>query len=273
MPILKERYEFEPNNRAGKGGFGSVYKAKDIRFDRWVALKFADKVVGEGKQEKYSLFEEANRAIRLRHRCLAEYIYAELVENHDSIFGKRTEVFVVMEWIEGVSLTEFFQKEKPSLNTQLDLLNQILRGLRYLHKNEFIHRDLTPNNIMVTQDGDQWQIKIIDLGISKKLNQGSNSSSVLVGTPNYMSPEQFDAEEYGTNGTISFNSDLWSLGIIWHELVNGQLPFGGNKQDSTGQIIQQILQAPLQIKAQHLAKVYQLFFEILYFNKSYIYYP
>jgi eukaryotic-like serine/threonine-protein kinase len=131
-------------------------------------------------------------------------------------------LYIAMEWIRGISLRQFLMQQSLSLKRSLDIVLQVSYALRHLHSHNVIHRDLKPENILITEDG---EIKVIDfgiaqLGLEKPVQPLFNQQGIL-GTPNYMSPEQKEDPSH-----VTFASDIYSLGIIAYELILGKLSYG-----------------------------------------------
>ncbi len=222
MLKVEKTYRFDPHtDLIGQGGFGSVYKAYDENLGIHVALK---KYSGN-MPNKYSLFEEIKRVIQLNHTNLVRYYDAFEIKG-DATFADKIQVGV-MELVNGGDLLAFL-KSRPSTEQIREVLVGILHGLGYLHAKGIIHRDLKPENILLQKDGSKLTAKIADFGISKVIGQGSGTgaSSLVIGSVEYMAPEQFNQQRYGRNGTLSTNLDLWSLGAIIYEAFSGSAPFG-----------------------------------------------
>ncbi|MEN9344159.1 MAG: ser/Thr protein kinase [Chlamydiota bacterium] len=126
-------------------------------------------------------------------------------------------LYIAMELIRGVSLKQFISQHSLSLKRALEIILQVAYALEHLHQHGIIHRDLKPENILITEDGD---IKVIDFGIAQ-LHEEKHPSPAVVGTPNYMSPEQKE-----NSSPLTFASDIYSLGIILYELILGKLSYG-----------------------------------------------
>ena len=192
----------------GKGGMGShVYKARQIKLDRIVALKVLDRN-GDSEAEK-RFYSEAQAMRELNHQ--------NLVTVYD--FGVQGDkIFIAMTFIDGESLSEIIKKEKilpVKIATYIAL--QIAKGLEYAHERKIIHRDIKPSNIMIKKN---WDVCIIDFGISlagesKRLT----STGMTMGTPEYMSPEQCQ------NRNLTLQSDIYNLGILFYEMLSGDPPF------------------------------------------------
>lgn len=237
---FKIRYQYNAKtDLLGRGGFAIVYKAQDTLLNRTVALKFFT----NSGSDKHTLIQEISRAIALEHVNLCRYYDAAVLETvnmHGD--AERTEVGV-MEYIDGGELKFFLSKQNQHFDK---LLMDILNGISYLHKRNIIHRDLKPQNILVKNTEEGPIAKITDFGISKNISAGNTSSSQLMGTVEYMAPEQFSPAKYGVNGKISTNLDLWSFGLMVYELLAKETMFGSRGgQSSAEEVMSNILSESL----------------------------
>lgn len=206
----------------GRGGMGEVYLAEDTRLKRQVALKFlAPRLVGD-QWAKRQLTKEAQAVARLDHPNICTVHDLEEADGHS---------FIVMQYIEGESLAQLLQERHPSVadaRQALPLALQMVGALAAAHAHDIIHRDVKPQNIMVTPDG---HLKVLDFGLAK-LVQGKqegvatgealsqvSQTGLVVGTIAYMSPEQLRGEK------LDFRTDIFSLGMVLHELMSGMHPF------------------------------------------------
>ena len=137
-----------------------------------------------------------------------------------------------MEFLDSGELASFLKKNPGMLNK---LLCDVLSGLSYLHSKGIIHRDLKPQNILIKTENGAPVAKITDFGISKALNSDQTNASALVGTIEYMAPEQFNPQKYGIQGRIGTNIDIWSFGIMLYELLTGDSLFGSRLGGTTAQ--------------------------------------
>jgi len=202
---------YEITGELGRGAMGVVYKALDPTIGRTVALKTMRlDVHGLDAQEMVRRFQNEARAAGVLNHPNIVTIYD--AGEHDGIF------YIAMEFIEGTTLHEILA-EKRVLSTEevLQYTRQIARGLDYAHSNGIVHRDIKPANIMITANG---TVKIMDFGIAKSGGQVTNTGQVL-GTPNYMSPEQVKGRQ------LDGRSDLFGLGVILYEMMTGEKPFVG----------------------------------------------
>lgn len=150
-------------------------------------------------------------------------------------------LYIAMEFIRGVSLTQFIQQQSFSLKRTLSIVLQIAYALCHLHTHGVIHRDLKPENILIAEDG---EVKVIDFGIAQ-LHEEPHTSSQVMGTPSYMSPEQRENSQQ-----VSFSSDIYALGVIAYELIVGKLSYGMIDSGLIPQRLQKIIGKALAISVQ-----------------------
>jgi serine/threonine protein kinase/Tfp pilus assembly protein PilF len=231
--------------KLGAGGMGVVYKGLDTRLDRTVALKFLPDNLDQDAQALERFRREAHAASALNHPGICT-IYDVGEEDHRS--------FIVMEFIDGETLSQHIQRQALSVEHILDLGIQIADALDVAHAQGIIHRDIKPSNIFVTKRG---QAKVLDFGLAKLLPKelphldSSDSSSrqsqeavslvgVISGTPAYMSPEQIRGDD------LDARTDIFAFGLLLYEMATGQQAFGGR---TGGVIIESILtRAPASIR-------------------------
>jgi len=196
--------------KLGEGGMGVVYKARDTRLDRTVALKFLPEHLLDDSSAKARFIQEAKGASAINHQNITT------VHDIGEVDGKS---FIAMEYLEGKTVKEL-AKENLKLNQVLEIAIQIAEGLAAAHKKEIIHRDIKSDNIMVTNDN---VVKIMDFGLAKlKSTSKLTESGATVGTIAYMSPEQTKGE------AIDHRSDIFSLGAVLYELITARSPFQGD---------------------------------------------
>jgi tetratricopeptide (TPR) repeat protein len=195
----------------GHGGMGVVYKALDRQLDRLVAIKM---IIGATPELLKRFNVEARSTASLQH--------PNIVTIHD--FGEQAgSPYLVMEFLEGMSLDTLIKSGKPlSLVTKLNICVEICNGLHYAHERGIIHRDVKPANVMVL-DG---SVKIVDFGIARIGDTGI-SRTELVGSLNFMSPEQFQGE------VLDRRVDIWATGVLLYQLLTGALPFPGPDDAAT----------------------------------------
>jgi serine/threonine protein kinase len=205
------RYEIE--KRLGAGGMAVVYKALDPRIGRTIAIKTikVDSSLGFEREElRQRLYREAQAAGKLNH--------PNIVTIYD--IGEEGETdYIAMEFIEGESLNEWMAKNpKPPVQQTVAIIEQIASGLEYAAANGIIHRDIKPANILLTQT---LTAKIADFGIAKIASTQLTQTGSVLGSPFYMSPEQ------AMGNDLDGRSDIFSLGIIFYEMLTGEKPFSG----------------------------------------------
>ncbi|MBN1222506.1 MAG: protein kinase [Candidatus Aminicenantes bacterium] len=205
--------KYEIVEKLGEGGMGLVYKAKDIRLDRTVALKFLPPEMTSNKEAKNRFIQEAKAAAALNHHHICT-IY-EIDEVDDQIFFS-------MEYVEGQSLKDKLESNPLDINEAKDVVIQVAEGLKEAHEKGIVHRDIKPANIMLTKEG---QVKITDFGLAK-LSWGVDltKTSMIMGTVAYMSPEQAKGEE------VDHRTDIWALGAMLYEMLTGEFPFKGTNE-------------------------------------------
>lgn len=223
----------------GKGSMGLVYKAHDAKINRMVAIKtirlsdeFDDDVIQEIKER---FFREAEIAGKLSHPSIVT-IY--------DIGDDKDLTYIAMEYIEGKDLEQSIRKDNllPFKNV-LDVVIKIAEALDFAHKAEVIHRDIKPANVMLLNDG---LIKVTDFGIAKAISSSRTKTGVILGTPNYMSPEQIMGQK------IDSRSDIFSLGVLFFQLLTGELPFHG---ENLSGLLYQITQVKHPSPRNHNARI------------------
>ena len=203
------RYKVEAE--LGKGAMGVVYKATDPTIGRTVALKTTRvDVHGMESDETLKRFQaEARNAGVLNH--------PNIITIYDAGDQEGT-FYIAMEFIEGQTLQDALRERVPPVEKVIDIIKQVCAGLDFAHAKGVIHRDIKPANIMIEPNG---TVKIMDFGIAKGLGSGLTSTGQVVGTPNYMSPEQVKGRK------LDGRSDLFSLGVVLYEMLTGERPFTG----------------------------------------------
>ncbi|MCX6562091.1 MAG: protein kinase [Candidatus Aminicenantes bacterium] len=202
---------YEVIEELGKGGMGRVYKVFDQKIQEVVALKLIKPEIGfnEKAVERFKNELKFARKISHRHVCrlydLGEYGLAH---------------FITMEYVEGEDLKNFIRRSGTITTPKaISIAKQVCEGLIEAHRLGVIHRDLKPQNIMIDREGN---VRVMDFGLARFLEaDGVTGSGVMLGTPEYMSPEQVDLKE------VDARSDIYSLGVIMHEMVTGRAPFEG----------------------------------------------
>ncbi len=257
---FRQRFEYDPEKVLGEGGFARVFKAHDRQFDEVVALKF----YSHREANKYDVMREMRSSRKFSHKNVIRVHEAHVIRRTDS-YGYTEDVQVgVLEFANGGNLRDFLQTV-PSEEQFKEVITGILEGLEYLHREKHtIHRDLSPDNVLMFIEAGRWTPKVADFGISKRLGVGTvdlndqKLSSQLVGKIEYMAPEQFDPQKYGIDGKIATNVDLWAFGIILVEIFASATPFGDrHKSESPMQVMHNILHNTLPRYVQDIPEPYQ----------------
>lgn len=213
----------------GKGGMGEVYLAHDSRLDRQVALKFLSSGFLDDSWAKRRLVNEAQAIARLDHPNICAVYGFEEYDGYS---------FIVMQFLEGHTLASLKEGTLIDPSRIFEFAVQIVNALAEAHSHGIVHRDIKPQNIMVTASG---QVKVLDFGLAKVIEQKhtatddesrSSQLGLVVGTVAYMSPEQLRSEK------VDFRSDIFSFGIVLYEMISGRNPF---LQRSNAEIISAIL--------------------------------
>ncbi|OWY19200.1 serine/threonine protein kinase [Sphingobacteriales bacterium UPWRP_1] len=251
---FRQRYRYDvTKDKLGEGGFSKVYKAYDTQMNRDVALKFYHGDISE----RYGVMEELKKVMTFKHPNLVRY-YDAVILDAPTMFDENAKAQIgVMEYVNSGDLNDFM-KTYPSMQELGKVVEGILEGLDYLHSKGVVHRDIKPQNILLHKENGQWIPKIADFGLAKRLNTFGDQSSKLLGTMEYMAPEQFDSNKYGINGQIGTNVDIWSLGIILYEMFTGELPFGGRNSGTTHeQVMFNIMQKELSTELDAIDEPYR----------------
>ena len=211
-PRTVGRYEIV--DTLGAGGMGTVYRAFDPTLERMVALKivYLDRVRDVPPAELTARFRNEARAVaRLNHPAIVTIFD---FDDQDPVGA-----YIAMEYVHGCALDEYV-KQRPELHLEdaVSAMQQVLNGLAYAHRQGVVHRDIKPSNLLVTRDG---QVKITDFGIAKIGPRSHTQTGMLVGTPQYMAPEQY------TGGVVDHRCDIHAAGAVLYELLTGSPPFCG----------------------------------------------
>ena len=202
----------------GKGGMGRVYKALDTKIDEKIALKLIKPEIATDKKTIERFSNELKYARKIRHKNVCHmYDLGEEKGNN----------YITMEFVEGEDLKSMIRMSgQLSTGMTIKVAKQICDGLSEAHKLGMIHRDLKPGNVMIDKNGDA---RIMDFGLVRSLEAKSiTGAGVMIGTPEYMSPEQVEGKE------IDKRSDLYSLGVALYEMMTGQVPFEGDTPFTIG---------------------------------------
>ncbi|MBG0827041.1 Stk1 family PASTA domain-containing Ser/Thr kinase [Planomonospora sp. ID67723] len=213
---LGDRYELD--GVVGRGGMAEVYRARDIRLDRVVAIKTLRADLARDHTFQARFRREAQSAASLNHPS----IVAVYDTGEDTSEGAPVP-YIVMEYVDGSTLRDLLRADRRLLPERAaELVDGILRALDYSHRGGIVHRDIKPANIMITRNGD---VKVMDFGIARAMADSAatmTQTAQVIGTAQYLSPEQARGER------VDARSDIYSTGCVLYELLTGQPPFTGD---------------------------------------------
>ncbi len=226
--------KYEILEKLGEGGMGAVFKARHRLLDELRVIK-AILPLHQGDQDLQLRFRrEAQAATRLRHPNIAQV--------HDLLIDEEGTTHIVMEFIEGRTLQQALSESGlPDLSTAVEIASQALEAVGYLHGKGYLHRDISPDNLMLTRGFDgNVLVKLIDLGLAKRpaVSVGLTAPGVFMGKVRYAAPEQFADPD----GEFDPRSDLYSFGVVLYELLTGECPIRG---DTFAQMIASHLNHPV----------------------------
>jgi serine/threonine protein kinase len=212
--VLNDRYQLEL--KLGEGGMGSVYRALDLATNRDVAVKILRRDLAESKHARRRFAREARAAGMLNH--------PGIVRTMDFVDDARP--YLVMELVNGVSMRRYVRRERPDVFRLLDVCDDLCEALAHAHDRGVVHRDLKPDNIVITPEG---RVKILDFGLARvripEISHLTRSGSAL-GTCSYMAPEQ------AAGKPADERSDLYAIGVILYEALTGSIPFTADEPAS-----------------------------------------
>jgi serine/threonine-protein kinase len=214
--IFARRYEVI--EELGKGGMGKVYKVFDTEIKEKVALKLLKPEIAVDKETIERFRNELKFARKIRHKNVCQMF--DLAKEEGSYY-------ITMEYVHGEDLKRLIRKMgQLSAGQAISIAKQVSEGLSEAHQLGVVHRDLKPQNIMVDEEGNA---RIMDFGIARSIKgKGITGAGVMIGTPEYMSPEQVEGKE------VDQRSDIYSLGVILYEMVTGRVPFEGDTPFTIG---------------------------------------
>jgi serine/threonine protein kinase len=204
----------EVQSLIGSGGMGAVYKARQPELDRVVAIKILPQVPEHAAAYEQRFIREA--------RALAKLNHPNIVTVFD--FGKTQGLYYfVMEYVEGTTLRDVISSGKLSAQQSLAIVSQLCDSLQFAHEEGIVHRDIKPENILLDQRG---RVKVADFGLAKLMGSDATSDNLtgthqVMGTMRYMAPEQLSATK-----AVDHRADIYSLGVVFYELLTGELPLG-----------------------------------------------
>lgn len=216
-PLVGTRIDsrFQIISLLGRGGYGRVYKAQHLLLEQLVALKILDAHLLESENAQQRLRNEGSALSELSHPNIVKFLAFGITGDGSP--------YLVTEFLAGQTLAEVLkQKQALTAEEAIPLFKEICQGLEAAHQKGFVHRDIKPGNIMISQDGDKRSVKLVDFGITftdGSKNQKLTATGHLIGSSNYMSPEQCTAER-----DLDARSDIYSLGCLMYECMTGLPP-------------------------------------------------
>jgi beta-lactam-binding protein with PASTA domain/tRNA A-37 threonylcarbamoyl transferase component Bud32 len=214
--LLSGRYQL--GEVLGYGGMAEVYKARDVRLDRDVAIKLLRSDLARDPSFQARFRREAQSAAALTHPMIVSVYDTGSDEKHDPPLP-----YIVMEYVDGHTLRDVLHLDgRLTQNRALEIMIDVSAALDYSHRAGIVHRDIKPGNVMITRDG---SVKVMDFGIARAIAQSTatvTQTAAVMGTAQYLSPEQARGEK------VDARSDLYSAGVVLYELLTGQPPFQGD---------------------------------------------
>ncbi len=213
---LANRYEII--EELGKGGMGRVYRVEDTKTKEELALKLIKPEISADKKTIERFSNEIKLAHKISHRNVCRMFH---------LGEEKGTHFITMEYVPGEDLRSSIRRfGQLPIGKSISIAKQICEGLAEAHRLGIVHRDLKSSNVMIDKDGNA---RIMDFGIARSLeSKGITGAGVMIGTPEYMSPEQVEGKE------IDQRSDIYSLGVILYEMVTGRVPFEGDTPFTIG---------------------------------------
>lgn len=235
LPVPARMSKYQLLEEIGHGGMATVYRARDTRLDRDVALKLLHRHLRESEEVEARFASEARAVAKLRH--------PNIVEVFDVSNDDEEDRYLVVELISGFTLREVLKRQRalpPELGAEVAL--ELAAALEHAHAQGVIHRDIKPENVLievpagtpdVTSDPERARIKLTDFGIAKLLDsQGITSTGQVLGSPAHMAPEQIEGK------VVDCRADVFSLGVLFYETIVGALPFSGR---NPAQVLRNVL--------------------------------
>src|ERR1051326_4833812 len=214
--LLGGRYELD--GIVGRGGMAEVYRARDIRLDRIVAVKTLREDLARDQTFQARFRREAQSAASLNNPSIVA-----VYDTGEDMSGPSHVPYIVMEYVDGRTLRDLLREDRRLLPERaMEITDGTLRALEYSHRNGIVHRDIKPGNVMLTRNGD---VKVMDFGIARAVSDAQatmTQTAQVIGTAQYLSPEQARGER------VDARSDLYSTGCLLYELLTGRPPFLGD---------------------------------------------
>ena len=207
--LLNDRYEIIKS--IGCGGMAEVYLARDVLLERMVAIKVL--------RDQYVTDKALLDQFRTEARSAAKLVHPNIINVYD-VSSSKDGYYIVMEYVDGITLKRFMEQNKLSVINALDIAIRVAEGLRHAHMRNIVHCDIKPLNILIDKN---LNPKIADFGIAKMVsNQTQVYTNAIMGSVHYISPEQAEGDK------VTCLSDVYSLGVVLFEMLTGQVPFDGD---------------------------------------------
>ncbi|MCU1574899.1 MAG: serine/threonine protein kinase [Micrococcaceae bacterium] len=236
--VLNGRYEL--SDLLGRGGMADVYKGRDIRLGRTVAVKLLRADLARDPQFQARFRREAQAVAGLNHPAIVAVYDTGEYPVQDDVHGQSKVPYIVMECVTGRTLRDLIRSKDLTIAQSVDYLLGVLSALEYSHRSGIVHRDIKPANVMVTDDGNA--VKVMDFGIARAIADSTatmTQTQAVLGTAQYLSPEQARGE------TVDSRSDLYSAGCLLYEMLTGRPPFMGDSPVSVAyQHVRETAEAP-----------------------------
>ncbi|MGD8531064.1 MAG: serine/threonine-protein kinase, partial [Syntrophobacterales bacterium] len=238
---------YEILEELGRGAMGIVYKGRDPKLGRLTAIKTIRFTDDFDEEQAVKIQEQFYREAEV----VAKLSHPNIVTIYD--VGEDLDLsYLAMEYLEGESLENYARKENlMSIRTSINVTSQVCDALEYAHARGIVHRDIKPANIMILKNG---LVKVTDFGIARATASSKTRTGVIKGTPYYMSPEQISGMK------VDGRSDIFSLGIVFYQLLTGELPFGG---ENLAAIMYQITTVEPEPPTKYNPKIYKAAVAIL----------
>lgn len=231
--IGKEILTYRIESLIGRGGMGDVYLAANKHINQKVAIKVLNANLAESAIVRQKFVYEAETLLKLDHPNIVKFL--NFYENEEGLF-------LIMEYVDGITLDDFITNKNGLIveKRAYEMFSQILNAFAYAHKKGVIHRDIKPANIMLTNDNEgSFVAKVLDFGIAKIISESNDDEKgQIMGTPAYMSPEQVQGKN------VDERSDIYSLGVLLHQMLTGQAPYNATTLSKT-QIQNKVVTEPL----------------------------
>ncbi|MEQ1749972.1 MAG: serine/threonine-protein kinase, partial [Prosthecobacter sp.] len=210
--------QYEMHDIIGVGGMGAVYKARQAALDRWVAIKVLPIAAAESDEATQRFIKEA--------RSMAKLVHPHIVAVFDFGQTHARHLFLVMEYVEGQDLHLRTRASEITPQRAREVIAQLCDALQFAHDRGVAHRDIKPANILITND---WKVKVADFGLARDLTAQPNADEPEYGTPDYTAPERLIV-----GAVVDHRADIYSLGVVIHEMLTGKTPTAAGKDASKG---------------------------------------